>query len=782
MKRTTNPDRQTRQRGLLVLLLTLLALTASAAPVTPERAARVAEGFWRETPQCGEFKAIADVSQRLGFATFYTFEVNGGEGFVLVAADDRVRPVLGYGLGSVPEGTLRRNVGGWLRWYESQLAALEKGNCEARGDWSYEWQRLESGASRPRGAKSVPVLLTTQWDQSPLYNDQCPYDSEAGDHAVTGCSATATTQVMKYWNHPTRGQGSHRYLEDDFGWQEVDFGATTYNWGIMPDQLTFSSSAEEIAAVAQLMYHVGVAIEMDYSVEGSGAYTISYGGWTNACTEVALPTYFDYKPTLQGYTRDYIDYDTWQAMITEELDNARPVLYTGADTSGGHAFVCDGYDDNGYFHMNWGWSGALDGYFQLDSLVLGWGGTGSNSSFTFNYDQTILVGIEPNSGALRVNRTRIGPLSAENHEERFVVRSNETVADGWTATTTADWLSVSPSGGEGNGSVSEVTLTVMPNEGDETRSGEVVVTQGNEEVRIAVTQRGTLNTLDGWVGTDELMWPYNIEAGREIILCSERFGNYRSGDRVTKVSFTTAYEDEQPDYNNNRFKIKIYEVGQSHADVNDIQNDLYAWYAEEYTGQPVYEQDYTQAEPGPQVVNLNEPYVIGTSMFWIGLECEGKTLMMFKYADECPERLPGDEAPNKDCAVANYRYASIDTAYGYSYIELSYILFCDNEACDTVVQGNVDFTFSFYVDNTPVGIELATTLPQLRVYPNPARDELKVEGCEVLQVELVDMLGRSLRRWHGGDRMTVTGLPAGVYMLRVTTDDGTATRRVMVER
>ncbi len=778
MKRTTNPKRQTRSRGLLVLLLTLLALTASAAPVTPERAARVAEGFWRENPQCGEFKAIADVSQRLGFATFYTFEVNGGEGFVLVAADDRARPVLAYGFSAVPEQELRPNVRAWLSWYDAQLSVLKESSAESSAAVAEEWSHYQQATTKRAAAKHVNQLLTTQWDQCPLYNAMCPYDEGYGEYAVTGCSATATAQVMKYWNYPPVGNGSHSYTEDDYGTLTANFGTTHYDWDNMPNRLTYSSSQTEIDAVALLMYHVGVSIEMDYSPEGSGAWTISFDGWTDACSEVALKRYFDYKPTLQGLERYYYSDSLWVALLKNELDHARPVICTGNDTTGGHAFVCDGYDDQGCFHFNWGWSGAMDGYFRIDTLNLDWGGTGSNESISFNLDQTALIGIEPNADALRLMPETFDHVAAAGAELEATLRTNSGVSAGWQSTADCDWVSVTPASGNGNGEVAQLTITVAPNPTEERRTAHITFSQGDETKVLTIVQKDVLGTVDGWVGNSEQLWSYETDGGKQIIICSERFGAYRPSDYVTKVRFVTV---QDPEYTNDTFSIRIYRNPTMVEDIPDIQNDLYTFYGDRYLGELAYEQEYVQEHPGNQVVRLATPYQIGESPFWIGVYAPGKTLFMYNYTDQCATRMSEDEYPDKACALENYRYLTLEDSYGYNFLAISYVLFCDNEACDTVVQGNVDFTLDFYVESDPVGIETAGNMPQMKVYPNPVRDELHVDGCEVRQAELIDMMGRSVRRWQGGNRMRVSGLPSGVYMLRVRTDEGVAVKRVAIE-
>lgn len=782
MKTTTQISKRmsTMAKVVLVMVVVAMGVRAYAVPVDAERAKRVAKGFWKENPKCGDPKAMEEKSMDAGMGNVYVIAVNGNEGFVMVSADDRVRPVLGYGFGAVPNTAMRENVKGWIDWYGEQIESIKNSDYEAPEEVSAEWAHLETVTTKRAAGKSVNHLLSTQWDQSPLYNNMCPYDASAGSRAVTGCTATATAQVMKYWNHPSVGQGSHSYSENDYGTLSADFGNTQYDWDHMPNQLTYSSSETEIAAVAQLMYHVGVAVEMDYSVEGSGAYTISYDGWIDACSEVALVRYFDYKSTTQGIMRDYYTDSEWQAIIKNELDNARPIIYTGDDPSGGHAFVCDGYDDQMYFHMNWGWSGALDGYFLLDSLTLSWGGTGTNDSFSFNDSQTAIIGLEPNADELRVAPTEFTNVPASGAELSVSVRSSSE-ATGWSASSDVAWVSITPTSGNGGGAVGQMTITVAENPTENMRTAHITVVQGNESKVISVTQRDALGLANGWVGNNVELWPMDHETGDMVIICSDRWGTYRATDKVTKVKFTTYQENGSSEYNNNSFDIKIYRNPMSVENIPSMQSNLYAQNSESYWGEVAYEQHYEQTGPGVQIVELAEPYTIGNETFWIGVSCGGKTRIMYNYIDVYPNRMDLNEYPNVEWALEKYRYLYLNDYSGTKYLNISYIVFCDNDDCDTVVQGNVDYALSFYVESSTTGIEDKGMTPEIKVYPNPARGTITVEGEGIRNIEMSDLTGRKVAEWGNGGRLNLNNIGRGVYFVRITTDKGTTMKRVVVE-
>ena len=261
-------------------------------------------------------------------------------------------------------------------------------------------------------------MLTTTWNQAPYYNDLCPYDYEEDARSVTGCAATAMAQLMKYWNWPTQGYGSHSYIpanHPEYGTLSADFGNTIYDWDNMPNALTPESSSAEINAVATLMYHCGVSMEMNYSPHGSGAYAISYYGQLEYSAENALRDFFGYSPSLNGQCRSYryldgddtptyevYPYDEWMSMLIDDLDANRPIYYGGQGPDGGHGFIFDGYDNNEFFHVNWGWAGYADGYFTIDALEPAPGGIGGGS-YQFNYDQTAIFGVEPASIYYTVN-------------------------------------------------------------------------------------------------------------------------------------------------------------------------------------------------------------------------------------------------------------------------------------------------------------------------------------------------------------------------------------------
>ncbi len=346
-------------------------------------------------------RSSATVTKSTGKTVTYFYVFNSGDaGYVIVAGDDIVHPILGYSDEDVFDpDNIPPNAAKWLEGYKSQIRyAINKG-IQATQEIASEWENLKSGGMlTEKSTSSVSPLVQTKWNQSPYYNDLCPVDSAAGPqngyHCVTGCPATAMAQIMKYWNYPATGSGFHSYNHPQYGTLAANFGGTTYNWTDMPAQLTGPN-----ISVATLMYQCGVAVEMGYGPTSSGSYVIiSKSPTPQQCSEYAYKTYFGYDAaSIKGIERDdYTDVD-WITLLKKELDEGRPVQYAGFGEGSGHTFVCDGYDNSEMFHMNWGWGGYADGYFLVNSLNPGEGGTGSGNG-TFNQGQRAVIGIKPPAG------------------------------------------------------------------------------------------------------------------------------------------------------------------------------------------------------------------------------------------------------------------------------------------------------------------------------------------------------------------------------------------------
>ena len=388
---------------LFAMALAATSLTALAHPVDKQTAERVARNFWNAHLQADRHAQTEAMNLFDGrWDAFFIFENASLNGFVIVSADDCLQPVLAYSYTNGVGAKVNREMAWWLDGWQSQIDYLRAEGASADKATAALWNTYAAGTAEHTSltSKAVPQLLTTTWDQEAPYNNLCPEASFLWWSFPTpvGCVATAMAQVMNYWQHPVRGSGSHTSAFTSLGTLFADFGATVYDWANMPNTLTSVSSAAEQNAVATLMYHCGVATDMEYSIEGSGAMLSPnpapfYGNALNAMVQ-----YFGYSPEAYGTARKVYSDEQWVAMVRAELDALRPILYAGGDSqSGGHAFVCDGYDDQNRFHFNWGWSGTGDGYYTLANLAPNMNGqTGAGGgSYNFTAAQEAIFGTQP---------------------------------------------------------------------------------------------------------------------------------------------------------------------------------------------------------------------------------------------------------------------------------------------------------------------------------------------------------------------------------------------------
>ncbi|MCM1293922.1 MAG: C10 family peptidase, partial [Bacteroides sp.] len=308
----------------------------------------------------------------------YVFNRGSDSGYIVVAADDEMAPVLGYSeSGTVDVADMPDGLKYWLEYYAAEI----------------EYARVNGvNASKAAPAKAVRAaispLVATKWNQGSPYNDKCPLVNTT--RTMTGCVATALAQVMKYHSWPATGTGANSYT-----WRNttlsMDFSTVTFDWDNMLDTYTSSATDEQKDAVATLMSACGISVNMNYGTGASGAVARNCAA--------ALVNYFNYDGSLRYLAREFFGLTEWENEVYNSLAAGCPVLYGGQSESGGHEFVCDGYSSNGYFHFNWGWGGMSDGYFKLTSLdpdSQGIGGAGGGAGY--NFDQDVIVGIKPYAG------------------------------------------------------------------------------------------------------------------------------------------------------------------------------------------------------------------------------------------------------------------------------------------------------------------------------------------------------------------------------------------------
>lgn len=350
-----------------LLLLAVVAMlgvgSAFAAPVSVNTAKSLGQKFvqanFKQT-RSADLQLYYTVASDNGAPCAYVFNL-GNEGFVIVAASDNVRPVLGYSENGPFDATNPYNGAMYmLETYKNSISYAIENNIDATPEIAGQWESLRNcGKLSSKRGKTVGPLVKTKWNQNSPYNLYAPAAAGGpGGRCYAGCVATAMSQVMKYWDHPIQGEGSHSYYCPGYGQQSANFGATTYHWDLMPRSLS-GASQEQIEAVATLMYHCAVAVDMSFAPDGSGSFS--------DLVPPAMASYFDYDYCDKKSRASY-SLTNWVAMLKAEFDLGRPVYYSGQSSEGGHAFVADGYNEDDFISFNFGWSGSDDDWYAVDAI------------------------------------------------------------------------------------------------------------------------------------------------------------------------------------------------------------------------------------------------------------------------------------------------------------------------------------------------------------------------------------------------------------------------------
>ncbi|MBN2175211.1 MAG: C10 family peptidase [Bacteroidales bacterium] len=309
----------------------------------------------------------------LEIQNFYTVSENGvpvyyifnftSYGFIIISAEDNFTPVLGYSLEKQhnPEYA-GDNFTGWMKGRAGAIEFVRDNNMQASNEIKAKWENLinfdENSWIADKDGKDIETLLTATWNQDWPYNYYCPADNAGpGGHVYVGCVATAMSQIMHYYRYPNQGSGSHSYFAYPYGTLSVNFGEATYDWDGMVD----NSDTYVNLPMALIGYHAGVAVDMQYSADGSGAYSDD--------VPYAMKTYFGYSNTISYRERSQYPWSTWHGLIQDELEANRPVYYSGRDApqnGAGHAFVLDGFHSaDEMYHFNFGWSGYDNGFYDI---------------------------------------------------------------------------------------------------------------------------------------------------------------------------------------------------------------------------------------------------------------------------------------------------------------------------------------------------------------------------------------------------------------------------------
>ena len=338
---------------------------AKAAPVSLETAKKTAEQFYGVQLQKAAVKSLPALScvypkstKSSDFVPYYIFNAEKEQGFVIVAGDDNASSlILGYSdKGSFQTENMPDNLKFWLGFYEEGVKnAAEHGGSGHR--------QAKSGFTKAEVVKE-PLLDSINYNQDAPYNDLCPIDHTTNKRSYTGCVATALASIARYYEYPKHGLDSIHYTTSKGLELSMNFANNTYDWENMLKSYKGSLNQyteEQRTAVATLMRDMGYAVQMGYGSDASGAL--------REPTIIGMVRYMGFDSIINYRERmDYDNDDQWIAVLKDNLDNDQPIYYTGQGDGGGHAFICDGYDDNDFFHINWGWGGSCNGYFSVRNL------------------------------------------------------------------------------------------------------------------------------------------------------------------------------------------------------------------------------------------------------------------------------------------------------------------------------------------------------------------------------------------------------------------------------
>lgn len=747
----------------IIILCALVALTTTAVvakPLDSPTALAIAKNLWSQVAKT-PFQ-LEDVTPLMEFNHLYIFANPNGNGFIVLPADDCATPLLAFSVSNAfPASNLPPHVKSWLQSYDDQVRQLVALGATADKSVAEEWERLKNNQPLGSDAKaSVSPLLSTVWDQAPLYNNLCPrYD---GEHlSVTGCSATATAQIMKYWNHPRTGVGSHTYVDtlsdiQVFDTLSADFAATTYDWEHMPNTLSSSSSDTEILAVATLMFHVGVAIEMDYG-SSSGAYTNSYGFFNWGASENALKYYFKYNSQLRGVEKNHVSNSEWLQLLKNDLNAGLPILYSGEDRTGGHAFVCDGYNSLSRFHFNWGWGGSYDGYYAIGNL---------NPSYSFNINNMAILGICPDtlmppvahiealaSDSLMGVVTGGGNVTPYHDTVTLVAAAKE----GYRFQRWDDYNIYTPRSFMPN---NDQTLTALfePLVSDSvTYSFDLFFSRCSKDkfydyfaMRVPAASLASCRNLssiqmyDGFSGSYQLLIYQGGSQSPQTLLHSQTFETHKKLKWLSvPIDSALSVDASQPLW------VVVHPMDTASWPPVSYFSGNYdgAWFS--FDG--VNWQHSWGSHPFSWMLRAlfspRDPYtfnVVATS--------SADSLGTVTGAGQF---LEGDTAVLSAVAAEGYRFHHWSNGSTLNPLTFE-------------VRSDTTLTAFFVKD---VGIN---TIEQanLVLRPNPAHDLVAIEGVNVLRVEVIDVVGRVVAQFRGSNIISLGSLPPAIYTLRISTPKG----------
>ena len=682
------------RKNIFTLCLVVLTLgNLLAGPIDQQKAQKLGAKFLGTTTLA---KKNADIQLNLvsiasnrDAVDYYVFNVSNGDGFVIIAGDDRVKPILAYSTtGSFDPNNISEGFGYTLNGFREEIQYVREHNLSATPDITVEWQSVATNGSLNRGRQTRTVvgpLCQTLWNQNYPWNSQCPVSLPDtlgnGGHVFAGCVATAMGMVMKYWDWPATGNGSYSYIPDGFPQQSANFGETEYHFELMPNTLDSTSTEEEYFHIAQLLHHIGIAVEMQYSGQGSGAYSYD--------VPPALRDHFRYNCDEHitnysywgwgGYTNEQ-----WTQMLKDGgLDEQLPLYYSGSDESGagGHAFVCDGYDENNYFHFNWGWSGRDNAWCPIGAL--------NTTRYTFNVFNGFTGHIIPQGDVYYSRPDSVDKMTAIEESTLDAVRLT------WTNPT----LDLN-----GNALTSITSVTIR-------RDYEVIAELTDAQVGVDMEYEDN--------GLEPGLYEYAIYVTNEAGISRTTYRSVLVGEKCNVV-----------------------------FQLHDSGGDGWKGASISVTSENGQRIAIIGMEDGNDKT-ITLPLLSGSLNF----------IWNHGWYHAYPEHDTDGEC--------SFTLINADGQIVYTSTELADGIFTTFNPC-----------FSDAVDESMIGSQ------NINVYPNPTNGLLHVEGQGTMHISVSNLLGQKLQETtaDGITSLDLSSLEAGMYLIRIETENGVMTQKVNLRK
>ncbi|MCL2511642.1 MAG: C10 family peptidase [Bacteroidales bacterium] len=727
----------------------LPCFSASAERVNENAAAVVGRFFMEQTMKADGINLstayVAVDATNPTEALYYVFNINQQQGFVIVSANDIATPILGYSLqGVYNHDDMPPNFEGWMSSIaEAILYGIQNG-IEADAQIFSEWRSLlEQDAkyfTQREGERAVNPLITTKWDQGDPYNQQCP--TYGGSKCMTGCVATTMAQLMKYHSYPASGTGTtpaYTTATYKISVPAITLGAT-YQWSSMINIYGGGATQPQKDAVALIMYHCGASVKMDYGTGSSGAYSTDAGN--------AMTTFFKYDKSMRMQQKTYFSNTQWIDLLKQELDAGRPMYHNGSHPSeGGHAFICDGYNNSNQFHFNWGWSGYGDGYYSVTPLS--W----------FPNNNGVFVGIKPDAGGAQAYQIDI--LYDNN-----LASSASSVSPMQTFTVSAPIY---------NSGYKDATGL----------QGAVGLYQGNN--LIATMGLRNLGNLQAGYYYNNQSFPCQVPAGTPQ-------GNYTI--RIITKTSGSDWEIARASYN---YKTEL---------PLQVTSQTYTITAQAETGGSITPSGSIQvAEGGNQTFTIkandgyaiskvlingvNNPTAVSTGSYTFSNVTANHTIVAGFESVTNTYTITATAGDNG--IISPSGKVVIEEGYGKTFIitadegyVIANVLIDGTSNAGAIANGTYTFTnvkndHTIEATFTPKTNIKESNISELTVYPNPTSGELIIENGElkIENVDIYDVMGKKIIFNFQLSTFNLTHLPNGIYFIRIQTEDKVITKKVV---